>query len=242
MLQHQHILLTLIFLLPFLDTSSPLAAFLSISIVLIFSVLPDIDLSGKKFTNSSLSYGKLKGYFLFLSKITELIRLMIFIPYDFIVRLLIRKSNSYHRETSHSVIFGLVSIAVITFLITSIFSVYNQKIQIPEQYIWLAALAFLIHLYLDSLTVKGIQWFYPLRILEIKGRLDTSNTVHMNLIDVYIFIIIFFSGITLINTYFPSIHLSIYEYLAFWKLIFPDHTYLLSIPLLLFLREVKLSL
>lgn len=244
MLQHQHIILTLIFLYPLLDHSSPISLLISISILMIFSVLPDIDLSGKKFTNAGMNFPSfLKRYLRSLSLITQIIRTFVFIPYDFVVRLLTGRSETGHRESSHSVIFGIVTILVLFVVITFILSIINLRISIPYYYIYLALLSFLIHLYLDSITVNGIKWFYPLNILEIKGKINTSNWLHMRIVDLYI-LLIFLLIINLVIVENTSIDLPplLIQIAELWTWIFPAHTYLLSIPLALAIREVKLSL
>lgn len=244
MLQHQHILLTLIFLYPFLDNSTPMSFLISLSVVLIFSVLPDIDLSGKKFTNAGIEVPSfIKRYLKILSIITQVIRTFIFIPYDFVVRLLTGKSETGHRESSHSIIFGIVTIAVIFLFITTALSFINLRISIPYQYIYLAILAFLIHLYLDSTTVNGIKWLYPLNVLEVKGRLNTSDWLHMKIVDLYIlFIFLLILNLALVEHTTLDLPPLLIQIAEVWTSIFPSHTYLLAIPLALAIREAKLSL
>lgn len=246
MLQHQHIILTLIFLLPFIDFKNQLEAIISISIILIFSVLPDIDITGKKFLNSGIKLkGALRDYFSLLSYLTELTRIIVYIPYDFIIRIILRKKSSYHRESSHSIIFLIATLLVFGLLIYLLSLALNIKISVASNYIVLATLAFIIHLFLDSVTVNGIKWFYPLNIIEIKGRLNTSNTRDVLIVDLYIafisimILIYYLSTFDPLSTFIPQF---LKELSYFWSYLYPSHTYLLAIPLILFLREVKISL
>ncbi len=244
MLQHQHILLTILFLFPLIiHYDGPLDLILSVSIVLIFSVLPDIDLSGNKFVNTNMvKRGILMDYFKLLNLITNIIRIIIFRPYDFLIKLLLGKSKTFHRESSHSLIFLSVTLAVLLLFII-LLSPY-LKLDNIAKYIILAILGFTMHLFQDSLTVNGIKWLYPLENVEIKGRLNTSNNLHMRLIDVYIMIIILmiiaYHVIEIIMV--TNINPVIYSFYHNWNKIYPNHTYLLAIPLFLLIKEVKISL
>lgn len=245
MLQHQHILLTLIFLLPFLEIDKvkyqPLDFLISLSIILIFSVLPDIDISGKKFVNAGfkLKKGIVKDYFTVLNDITNFIRIFIFIPYDIIIRIITGKKMTYHRESSHSIIFLFSSLIILLFIISILFTTLKLSLEVSLKHLFLAIMAFLTHLFLDSVTVNGINWFYPINLITIKGRLNTANNFNMRLIDFYIvFILLLFALVEIDKVIvFSDLPAWIRDFLNY---IYPNHTYLLAIPLILFVREVKI--
>lgn len=243
MLQHQHILLTLIFLLPLYYSADVTNKFILVSIIMIFSVLPDIDISGNKFVNlGTFKKSAILDYLKFLNIFTNLIRTLIFIPYDFILKLILRKNKTYHRESSHSLIFLATVLLVIVFITSLLFPFIKSDLGVLFSYILIAAMAFIMHLFQDSLTVNGIKWLYPLENIEIKGKLNTSNTLHMRLVDFYIALILI--SIIIYHTVdnLKTLPEQFFQFYQLWSNIYPNHTYLLAIPLFLLIREVKISL
>lgn len=205
MLQHQHILYTLFIMLPFLQNKDLIITSINLAIILMFSVLPDIDVGYKKFHNLRIKY--LTSVLNFMNAI---IYYLIYKPYQILLSL-IKSNSSNHRTTTHSIFFILIIFVIFLFSPFSSFAL-------------VAILAFCIHLLLDSFTVRGVEWFYPLKILYIQGAINTSNSNHVLLIDI-LFVLYLSIAITLALN-------SIYFLL--------DHTYLVLVPYFFSIRTVKL--
>ncbi len=150
MLQHQHILWTFLILFPFIKSWEEAL------IVLIFSVLPDIDVGYKKFQRFP------RGIRKFLQLILRIIWNILYLPYAFLLSFFIGKKAFEHRTITHSLIPAfLLSFALAYF--------WSLKIAL------LALASYSLHLLFDSITVSGVKWFYPLKGLFIRGRINTGT-------------------------------------------------------------------
>ncbi|NPA22321.1 MAG: metal-dependent hydrolase [Candidatus Micrarchaeota archaeon] len=147
MLQHQHFLWTFFVLWDYLSQPWDYV------IVALFSVLPDIDITPKKFQ--------------FLPKvlrdplnlITSLIWKIFYLPYVMVAGWFIGEKALEHRTITHALWPALMLSAIIYWFY-------------PQGGL-LAFASYVLHLYFDSITKSGVRWLYPW--LYIRGRLNTSS-------------------------------------------------------------------
>ena len=178
MLGRHHALISFLTCFPLL-LLFPDFAFASL-LLIIGSLIPDVDAE-----QSSLKYGsvfKSKNLKIVVKSIYYAVKFLFFYPYAFILSLFGFDAFK-HRKSMHSIFAGII-LSLILYLLLIYFSLQNYALAF--------FLGFVMHLIEDASTKSGIMFFYPLKILHIKGVIKTGSLISTLLLDIY-------SAILLIN-------------------------------------------